>query len=67
MRKTLEMIAVIVAVTSIITIAVLLCVGPRGDRALSPAGTQPEASTQAERPHQEHMVTTDPEAPGHRF
>jgi predicted small lipoprotein YifL len=67
MRKTLEMIAVIVAVTSIITVAVLLSVGPRGDRALPPAGAQPEASTQEGRPNQEHIVTTDPEAPGHRF
>jgi hypothetical protein len=65
MPKILEIIAVVVVVTSLIGAGVLLAGGPGS--AISPAETLPEASTQSDRTHQDHMVTSDPEAPGRRF
>jgi hypothetical protein len=67
MRKVLEMVAVIVVVAGVIGIGVLVAGGPGNDRVKAPADAQPEASTQSDGLHKDHMVTTDPEAPGHRY
>lgn len=66
MRKTLEIIAVVVVVTCVIGIGVIFSSGPARDPGAYPADAQPEASTQSGRTR-EHNVSADPEAPGHRF